>query len=201
MQIKIKGIEITEENINSSINDDGDTPLHHAVKWFWLQQLKGLLEIPNININKHNNEGYTPLHYVIEENDYKNAELLLQNSDIDVNCIGNYKIDTPLIFCCSFNRNTEILKLLLKHPKININVENSIKYTPLHWAIYNRSWDLVKILLKDERIYPSLFKRNIYKQTPIDIMKKKGNKYNFKIFDDVIPFSPIYFEEIEKLWN
>lgn len=59
-----------------------------------------------------------------------------------------------------FNMKKEIiLKLLFQHKNIDINIENSIKYTPLHWAIYNNSWDLVKILLKDIRIYPSLFKK------------------------------------------
>ena len=54
--------------------------------------------------------------------------------------------------------NIEIIKLLLAHPKIDVNLYSILKYdqikneTPLHTAIKNKNIEIIKLLLSHPKI-------------------------------------------------
>ena len=51
-------------NINESIDSDGNTLLHLAIKYSYLNVIKTLIELFNADINYKNNLGETPFHLV-----------------------------------------------------------------------------------------------------------------------------------------
>jgi ankyrin repeat protein len=100
------------------------TLLHIAVRHNYLEIIDYLLQIPNIHLNLQSYCGYTALHYSI------NANPLINSRDSNIN----------------------VIRLLLNHPEIDVNIGCNGGTTPLLLAIDNNNIDAVKILLADERI-------------------------------------------------
>ena len=132
-----------------------------------------LLDHPEINVNICSFEDKlycqsktlkTALLLAIENGSIEIIKLLLQRQDIDVNFFSiielNDKKDkiTPLCFSVEKN-NAEIVELLSKHPRIEINkkskfhqktresVKKKISKTPLQIAVENNNLNIVNILL------------------------------------------------------
>ena len=53
-------------------------------------------------------------------------------------------------------RDTDLLKLCLKHPNINVNVQNGLEETALHWASSYPVYESIKILLERDDIDTSI---------------------------------------------
>lgn len=49
-------------------------------------------------------------------------------------------------------RNTDLLKLCLKHPNINVNVQNCLGNTALHWVSDNFNEESIKLLLERDDV-------------------------------------------------
>ena len=70
-------------NVNA-LNNDGDTPLIHAINSEDIDMVGLLLDHPNINVNALNNDGDTPLIHAIKVEDIDTVGLLLDHPDIDI---------------------------------------------------------------------------------------------------------------------
>jgi ankyrin repeat protein len=88
-----------------------------------------LLKIESVDINASNKEGYTPLHYAIKNNDISTLTKLLDMPGIDLNdnCnISDLDDDDqnylPLLHYAVKCGNFDIVKTLLDHKRINVNV-------------------------------------------------------------------------------
>jgi ankyrin repeat protein len=91
-------------------------------------------------------------------------ELIAEHYDIDINWKSSVYGRGYLIIACSLGF-TEIVELLLKHPKVNVNIEDEYKYTPLSAACIAKRPHLVKLLLDRPEI--DVNKVNIYNMSSL----------------------------------
>jgi len=126
------------------------------------------------SINILDEEGFSPLHYASYNGDIRTIEILLENGadvqlqDADgLDALGNAReggnqtaialledyikqkeIDNILIEAVK-SKNSEKAKILLLDGA-DINAEDKLGFTPLHWAIINGDIEMVKFLLKED---------------------------------------------------
>ena len=109
----------------------------------------------NIDVNGYSNGCYTPLIDAIRNSQIEIVKILLHRKDILVNKPSsgcqNDRQNTPLHHAVSVN--SEILRLLLKHDDIDVNISNDDSDTPLHYAIrYSRVIANIKEILLHKSI-------------------------------------------------
>lgn len=140
-----------------------------------------------LSISRHESKRErTALHLAIENNDIEIVKLLLSNDKVDVNsCIKftsfgsekneniNYscaiKQETPALYFAVDENCIEIVRLLLKNEKIDVNLPsvNKIdssdtkfsKYeeiAPLHVAVKNKRIEIIRYLIENEKINVNL---------------------------------------------
>lgn len=131
----------------------------------------------------------TLLTYACSTNNIDLVLQLLKNDDIDVNLYELKYGDTPLIISIK-NNNIDIFKILIDHPKININQKNFKNESPLMTAVLKNNKEIIDIILNDEKFNPiessinhAFFKStgNVSKQL---ISSKFSIDVNYKQFDD-----------------
>ena len=118
-----------------------------AVRQKNIDQIKNLLKTNDKNILNNTNElGYTALHISIMFDYNDISELLLKNSQIDVNTITTNEV-TPLRTACE-KRNMYVLKLLLKRSDLDINYKfRDSDITAFMIAIFVQNVEMVKLFL------------------------------------------------------
>ncbi|MDR2807028.1 MAG: ankyrin repeat domain-containing protein [Puniceicoccales bacterium] len=170
---------LKQENIDVNMG----RPLHKAVRCNKLHMIKRLLQHPNIDINSYGAGGGTPLHNGIMQGSVEAIQLLLQNSKINVN---DDKFDvydfggTPLL-CAVIRVEPEIVKRLLEHPQVGIDIPSKCGSTPLHWAVAKCIGNA------------SSGKRDIYHHQNVEIIKRllaSGARV------DILNISSLKIEEI-----
>jgi len=166
----IIGISLTE------IKDrEGFIPLHYAIVYKNIQAVKILLEYGS-NVNITNNNGYNSLHLAISSKLEEVSKIILEsNIDINtkinngqnalhlacnhkMNSIANILIKkgidinaqefehnfTPIIFCFNVNNKNMFTNLLLA--KCNLNLQDIIGNTLLHYLVIDDNNELFSIL-------------------------------------------------------
>ena len=131
--------------------DEGYTSLHLIAK-NWSDCPENLFTLFFESVNVQDSEGYTPLHYAIESKSQNLVEKLLKDAKTNVNA-KTHKGLTPLhLLAQHWDRSVGIIEKLLQHPSANnvyaVNAEDNEGYTPLHWAIANRSTQLIAVCKK-----------------------------------------------------
>jgi len=131
---------------------DTHRPLHEAVRGLEVECVAMLLAHRRINPNKVCSDGYSPLHEA---------------------CTPKYDDDDD----ARANRRA-ILSLLLSHEAIDVNIHTSmpyvlVDYTPLCVAVHWKNYDVVELLLKDERVsleeaHKVVLRDNECFRTPVD---------------------------------
>lgn len=102
----------------NAVTKDGMTALHWASFEGYDDVVKILLMHPNIDINKTDKHGCTPLILAAGNSRYKTAEMLINHPNIDMNKQNNIK-NTALM---NGHRDIEMVKILLKHPDVDISL-------------------------------------------------------------------------------
>ncbi|WP_410524518.1 ankyrin repeat domain-containing protein [Rickettsia asembonensis] len=87
--------------------------------------------------------------------------------------------NTTLYQAVTHNR-FEIVKILIEHPKINVNETNLYGNTPLHQANNYNYFPIVELLLSHKDI--NIHKKNSHNDTPLDLATNKPEI--FKLFND-----------------
>ena len=134
-------------------NEKNQTALMQAARRDYVSIMRLLLEQPLIEVNMTDNSGFTALYWAVYCDKIEAVRLLLADQRVDVN-IKNADNQTALICAtsrCSENRDS-ILKLLLEHASINVNLADDRGFTALHVAIDSKDIETVKTLLADERV-------------------------------------------------
>eukprot|EP00494_Astrolonche_serrata_P034443 UN34712 len=110
--------------------------------------------MPVEDINKHNT-----LLRAVTENDIEKMKTIFDSNDIDINMkIDSSDIDRrgySALHVAVENENLDILRLLCKHPQIDINVTDLYGDTPLIMAcasVTENTIDIVNILLQKESV-------------------------------------------------
>ncbi|KAK9878014.1 hypothetical protein WA026_020642 [Henosepilachna vigintioctopunctata] len=127
------------------VDNNGDTPLHHAVRMFTPENmdiLKYLLSIEDIDLEATNHTGMTPLLTAVK-NMNEIAGLLLIEAGADSN-MASSEYTTPLHYSAKFSSKLSEA-LILRGAEINAIDANMD--TPLHCAISTNSFEVVPMLL------------------------------------------------------
>ena len=127
-------------------NRNGDTPLHIAIRQNKRAAISRLLAHQQCNINIQNKVCDTPLHIATKYGQEDAIDQLFSYKECDPNA-QNKDGDTALHFAVIQSKKASISQLLT-HPKCNTLVQNREGDTPLHIACYNKSLDIIRILLK-----------------------------------------------------
>lgn len=171
--------KIIGESIIDIYDNDGNIPLHYAIKYENIHAIKNLLH-NNSDVHKVNNNGYNALHLAMYSKSMEICKLILKYT-IDIN-IKSKTGETPLHLACNFElyeivkllldkganpnvqdydhdvtplsyavniNNLKIIKLLLKH-KANPNLQDVFGSTPLHTSIIDDNWEIFKYLMTSE---------------------------------------------------
>jgi len=149
----------------------------------------GLISLEEIN--HQNDSGWTVLHYLIKNHENKYAIELIQKL-IDLGADVNLKTEdggnTPLIMA---NKNNDIIfDMLVKHPKIDVNLANLKGETVLIRAFYWKKLDNVKKLLNHPTIDVKL--ANSYGETALMMACQVGQ---LDIIRLLAPKSDIYAKD------
>lgn len=114
--------------------------------------LKRIMEIKSLDPNLYYQQS-TIFYKVCASKIIEGVKFLLSLEHIDPNA---YEIDsyyTPLIFALEYE-NIEIAKLLIKHPKTDINLKSANNESAFYVSINKGFTEIVEILLNDERFDP-----------------------------------------------
>jgi len=118
------------------------TLMHRAALWGNIETLNIAIKIcPSSLINaRSDDDGYTPIGCAIANHSSAGIiEKLIQHySESIINEPCDPFLNTPLILAIQ-NRNIEAIKILLNHPKINLNIKNKANLTALNIAQENAS--------------------------------------------------------------
>jgi len=170
-------------NINTTNENNGNTPLHLAVNSNKQVAIEVLLEGKDIDVNIGNYWLDTSLHLAIRKGNRDLIRLLLARKDINTN-IGNDKLYTPLHLAVKGN-NKEAVELLLSKGA-DIDAENELKNTPLHIAVQrvlkdpkNVNINIVKLLLDQGALKD---KPDDQGRTALDLVKASKNEDLKRLF-------------------
>lgn len=161
---------------NNSAEDDRD-----KIEYIFGRLLN--LKCTDINYHFHR---HTILTYACMNNYHKLVDNILKHEEIDVNLYESLNGDTPLIISAKQN-NADIVKVLLKHPQTNINLQNFDQQTALTIATKNRHRQLVNLIIEDKRFDPNESKlnealkeafANDMKEIVIDLIKCTSKEIN-----------------------
>ena len=188
----IKIVKLLLDNPKTDVNSEnkeGDTVLKKAWQRDRKEYIKLLLTRKDIDVNIWEIEDYYKeknyfLFSVFKRYDLDTLLLLLQNNILDINVVsGSNNTILHSIFSNYFIDYYPKIKLLLTHPKINVNIQNKNGYSPLYIVCLKNKKEMIKLLLeypktkidfditefKDNiEIYNSLKKNNNVKLTRVN---------------------------------
>ncbi len=107
------------------------------------QIFENILNLRKINIDNTNIYGMTILHYAVNLNYYDLAKLLLENG-ANANIIDYEEEITPLFYAI---KSKELISLLLNF-KGNVNIQDHIGNTILHYCIYKKYFNILDIIFE-----------------------------------------------------
>lgn len=132
--------------VNLNIADeDGTTPLHHAVKEQNVLLVHRLLKYPGIQVDAVTKAGETPLVFASSNGNLPIVnELLSKGAAVNLLDVGG----SSALMQAIANAKREIVARLLQVPGININLQvNDRSDAALHYAIYTHDLEILRMLL------------------------------------------------------
>eukprot|EP00052_Salpingoeca_macrocollata_P008743 m.68989 g.68989 ORF g.68989 m.68989 type:complete len:582 (-) comp16746_c0_seq1:26-1771(-) len=165
----------------------GKRALHAAADSYFLQVVRLLLE-RGADINATDETGISTLSMAASRGWAPMVELLLEfNADPNLPN-GDHEGMTPLITAAQAGR-TDVVQLLAKHPKTEINATDSCRRTALHWASFRGNEVMVNNLIKrvadmnlkdKSNNTPIMVAEGQQHQHVVSILKREGAQPNTK---------------------
>jgi len=126
-----------------------DINLIEASKEGNIKTVEELLAKKGIDVNARNRYGNTPLQMAAGRGHVKIVEMLLKEG-ADVNAQNMYDVSVLQSIVIGRNEDQfiEIMKMLLEHPEIKVNVKDGDGVTPLYRACRNGHTTLIEMLLE-----------------------------------------------------
>ena len=116
-------------------------------------------------------DNHDKLIWAVKQGHHNLVKYLLKNKSksLDINIVTSQQ-ESLLELAVKYNY-IEVVQLLLDH-RIKVNSKGKLKWTPLHWAVYNQNLLIVQLLLKNS-IRINVKEKNGL--TPLHIATMKGN--------------------------
>jgi hypothetical protein len=130
----------------NELNSDGLTPLGLAVTAGFVPGIRYLLGLAETDANKGRADGYSPLMIAAEKNRGNSTNALLGFPSVDINYQGGPDNNTALHVALN-KKSLEVVYKLLEHPRIDINIPNGDRKTPLYLAAAYDHVDVTETLL------------------------------------------------------
>ncbi|KAJ3104531.1 hypothetical protein HK100_004045 [Physocladia obscura] len=127
----------------NGIDDNGDTPLMHAVRKCRLNVVEVLIEA-KANVNATNNLGNTAMHVAVKNFDVITKMLIEAKPNVNVD---NFLASTVRMKLLDNIDTVEDIIEFLIEAHANIEAQNSLSLTPLHIAINLGNLELVQVLV------------------------------------------------------
>jgi ankyrin repeat protein len=99
----------------------------------------------NINYQNHKCMNKTPLHAACLKNHANIVQTLIEQEDIEVNCVEENQ-RTPLHLCCEVG-SEEAMMALMQHPAVDVNVRDANGVSPFQVCMLNHRWVIANHLL------------------------------------------------------
>ena len=117
-----------------------------------------------------NTQAAKELYDAIAHKRYKEAiELLTKKPDLYINNgFGRFNRTALMKCCCKGDSSLNVVKEILKHPKLNLTIKDDAGENCLHYACYYVAPAITKLLLKREEIRKIVNEKNNYDHTPLD---------------------------------
>ena len=130
----------------------------------------------NIDINAVQGRfTFTGLNRSVLGNHYKVVDLLLKQSEIDVNRKNELRNGSiTALICACYENNYEIVGRLLCHPDIDVNASTSKGNTALHYGAEYGYWECVKLLMDHPGI--DVNKKNHDGESPVMVAVSLNQK-------------------------
>ncbi|MBQ2379866.1 MAG: ankyrin repeat domain-containing protein [Akkermansia sp.] len=127
----------------------GRTALIKAIMSDSTECVKLLLAHPDIDVNKQDGRiGNAAIHIAAGNNKPESLKLLLEKKETDVNLMHGLSGAKSTALCFAVMQgHTECVKLLLSHPKIDVNLTDDERQGPIVQATYYNHVECVKLLL------------------------------------------------------
>lgn len=154
-------------------DENGDTPLHLAVKNNHITIIEKLLENNSLDLNLQNKDGETPLHIAAQNGYTEITEKLLKNNSVDSN-LQDIIGENPL-HAAAEHGWIKIVEKLLESSSADPNLQNKIGETPLQLATQNGHMEIVAKLLENNSVDPNLKNRENKTAFNLAIQEKYWN--------------------------
>jgi hypothetical protein len=144
---------LSQEGCKPNLPDSkGQTPLHLAVVNDSKEIVRAFLDRWGVDPNLRDLEGTTPLALAAANGRSDCAEMLLARKDVIAGRVDSFG-RTPLILA-AHNNKKEVVELLLQYyHEEDLNVQDTLGWTALCYAIYLGYRDIVRMLVRDERVF------------------------------------------------
>ncbi|XP_008216084.1 ankyrin-1-like [Nasonia vitripennis] len=155
--------------------DNSDTSLHYAVKWSDLELIELLLD-KGACISEVDENGETPLCFAMKNRNTKVVDLLLSSDYVNgVNVLDNDRFSHLHIAC--IRNNLRIVEQFIDfgvdiNDTVNFTSKEWAGYTPLHFAVENKSQSVVELLVRHGA---NLSIKNAKAMTPLHLAVQKQN--------------------------
>jgi len=95
------------------------------------------------------------IYRAIKDNNIGLVTDILGDDNLDLN--HPQLVEPPICYAINNDVDNNIIKLLINHPYIDLNIKNKYNLTALHCACVKHNFDIIKLLLSDERVNPYIF--------------------------------------------
>ena len=109
--------------------------MYEAINMKDLELVKYLVEKCNADIEHREVQKRSPLYYAASKGEIEITSYLISKG-VDVN--AKTAMGRCALLKAIWNGQLELVKTLLKHPEINIDVKDSSGRTPLHMAVWGK---------------------------------------------------------------
>ena len=144
-------LEDSRLNCVNPVSDSGDTPLMRAVKSGQNEILSLLLAHKGIDINRERDaDGRTAISIAVAFKNTEGLRLMLADPRLkDALNVGDIHAITPLMSAVISSNKEEIVRLLLKHPCIDVNCRDEFGHTALNFAAYLGRTEEARLILTE----------------------------------------------------
>ena len=156
-------------------NKFNDRPLHLACESGNIDIVRHLVVDKHCDINVKDFIGYTPLHRACEKGHFEIVKFLTDQPQCNIDAESDVIIkDRSLHLACK-SGNIDIVRHLVVDKHYDINVKDSIGYTPLHRACEKGHFEIVKFLTDQPQCNIDAESDVIIKRRPLHLACESGN--------------------------